>query len=52
MEISLIQNIQNLSCDLQRKILSYTYSPQPQELLYDIETCKETLDSIKEYYFH
>jgi hypothetical protein len=53
MEISLnlLKNIQNLNCDLQQKILGYTYSPQSKELLYDIQDCRFSLDYTKEYYF-
>lgn len=51
MEKSFVRKIQNLSNDLQQKILSYTYSLQPQNLLQDIQDCRESLECTKEYYF-
>ena len=51
MENSLVQKIQNLTSDLQSKILSYTYCPQPCDLLYDIQDYGYSLETTKQFYF-
>lgn len=51
MDQSLVIRIQSLGNDLQQKILSYTYSPQNYDLLYDIQDYTYSLDTAEEYYF-
>jgi hypothetical protein len=46
-----MHRIQNLSTDLQQKILSYTYSTQPRSLLCDIRDYNHSLGDVGEYYF-
>lgn len=51
MDEFIMQNIQHLSKDVKEHILSYTYSPQPSDLLSDIRDYTYSLDYIKKVYF-
>jgi len=51
MDSSLVHRIQNLDTDLQQKIMSYTYSVQPDGLLRDIRDYNYSLETTQLYYF-